>query len=201
MPSRDPRIDAYIARSAEFARPILTHLRAVVHAGCPPVEETIKWGFPHFMYRGMLCSMAAFRQHVAFGFWKGRLLVEKGDNRGAEAMGDFGRITRLADLPPKRMLVAYIKKAMALNESGVARQPKKKAAPKPPVKLPADLAAALKRDTRARATFAGFSPSHRREYVQWITEAKREETRARRVQQAVEWLAEGKSRNWKYTNC
>ena len=201
MPSRDPRIDAYIARSAEFARPILTHLRAVVHAGCPPVEETIKWGFPHFMYRGMLCSMAAFRQHVAFGFWKGRLLVEKGDNRGAEAMGDFGRITRLADLPPKRMLVAYIKKAMALNESGVARQSKKKAAPKPPVKLPADLAAALKRDTRARATFAGFSPSHRREYVQWITEAKREETRARWVQQAVEWLAEGKSRNWKYTNC
>lgn len=198
MPSRDPRIDAYIAKSAEFARPILTLLREVVHTGCPEVEETIRWGMPSFTYQGILCDMAAFKQHVAFGFWKGRLLVASAHDRSPEAMGNFGRITRLADLPPKRVLLGYVRQAMKLNEAGVRVAPKKPRRPREPVKVPPDLASALKRNARARATFDGFSPSHRREYVEWITEAKRAETRARRLAQTLEQLAEGKSRNWKY---
>ena len=198
MPPRDARIDAYIAQSAEFARPILTHLREVVHAGCPEVEETIKWGMPSFTYRGILCGVAAFKQHIAFGFWRWKEVVAGADSRTAEAMGNFGRITALSDLPPKRVLVAYVRKAAKLNEAGPAAKPSRKRRPKPAVRVPADLVAALRRNAKARRTFEGFSPSHRREYVEWITEAKREETRARRLTQALEWLADGKSRNWKY---
>ena len=202
MPSRDPRIDRYIARSADFAQPILTHLRQVVHTACPEVEETIKWRMPHFLYRGsILCEMAAFKHHVAFGFWKWKSVVAAKHDRSEGAMGSLGRISALTDLPPKRVLAKYVKQAMALSQAGVTRSVKRRPVPKPTVKVPADLAAALGRNARARKTFDGFSPSHRREYVEWITEAKREETRARRLKQAVEWLAEGKSRNWKYANC
>jgi uncharacterized protein YdeI (YjbR/CyaY-like superfamily) len=201
MPSRDPRINAYIASSAEFARPILTLLRQVVHTACPEVEETIKWGMPFFMHHGILCHMAAFKQHVAFGIWRGRSVVAGSHDRSEDAMGNFGRITKLADLPPKRVLAGYIRKAAALREAKPAAKAAPRPRPKPPVKVPADLAAALGKNARARKSFDGFSPSHRREYVEWITEAKREETRARRLQQAVEWLAEGKPRNWKYTKC
>src|SRR5262245_57422747 len=119
MGTRDARIDAYIAKSAEFARPILTHLRELVHSACPDVEETMKWSFPHFMYKGMLCSMASFKEHCAFGFWKGSLIVEKGNSELERAMGQFGRITRLAELPSKKVMIGYIKEAMKLNEAGV----------------------------------------------------------------------------------
>jgi hypothetical protein len=199
MGKRDPRVDAYVARSAEFARPVLEHLREVVHSACPDVTETIRWGFPHFDAQGMLCSMAAFKAHCAFGFWKGAVLFGDSAN-GKEAMGHFGRIASVADLPPKRELVRLVKAARKLNEEGApAARPKPRAkAPKPPVEAPADLAAALKRNAKARATFEGLPPSHRRDYVEWIVEAKRDETRQRRLAQAVEWLAEGKSRNWKY---
>lgn len=198
MGTRDPRIDAYIAKSAEFARPILESLRETVHQYCPDVEESIKWGSPHFLYHGMLCGMAAFKQHCAFGFWKGALLVE--DARNDEAMGQFGRITSLQALPGKRVLAGYIKKAMALNESGTQPARKTKdAKPKPPAIMPDDLAAALKKNRKAAVVFEGFSQSNRREYIEWITEAKREDTRAKRLAQTLEWLAEGKTRNWKYT--
>jgi uncharacterized protein YdeI (YjbR/CyaY-like superfamily) len=198
MGTRDPRIDAYIARSADFAKPILTHLREVVHAACPEVEETMKWSFPHFMYGGILCSMASFKEHCAFGFWKGALVVGDGTSSD-EAMGSFGRISAISDLPPKKVLAGYVKKAMALNESGVKSPTRSKPrAPKKPLAVPDDLAAALKKNKRALATFEGFSPSNRREYVEWITEAKGEDTRRRRLETAVEWMAEGKSRNWKY---
>jgi uncharacterized protein YdeI (YjbR/CyaY-like superfamily) len=197
---RDARIDAYIAKSAEFAQPILTHLRAVVHSGCPEVEETIKWGHPSFTYHGILCGMASFKQHCTFGFWKGSLIVAKNGRPADEAMGDFGRITRLSQLPSRKELTRYLKEAMRLNEEGV--KPKKaKAAPRKPLPVPADLAAALGKNRKAQAAFEGFSPSHRREYIEWITEAKREETRARRLAATVEWVAEGKHRNWKYENC
>ena len=199
MPTLDPRIDAYIDRSADFARPILTHLREVVHGACPEVEETVKWGMPHFQYRGMLCAMASFKAHCTFGFWKGRLIVDRGGESAEQAMGQFGRITSVAELPPKRVLAGYVKKAMRLNEEGVKaprRAPSKTKRAAAPV--PADLAAALGRNRRAAAAFDAFSPSQRHEYIQWITEAKREETRERRVATAVEWIAEGKSRNWKY---
>jgi uncharacterized protein YdeI (YjbR/CyaY-like superfamily) len=199
MANTDPRIDAYIARSAEFARPLLAHLRAVVHAACPDVEETLKWGMPSFTYRGrILCNMAAFKQHASFGFWQGARIVEAAGERSEEAMGQFGRITRLADLPGQRELAGYITQAMALIDGGSRRPATKAAAPKPPLAVPADLAAALKGDAKARATFDGFAPGYRRDYIEWITEAKREETRQRRLEQTIEWLAEGKTRNWKY---
>ncbi|MDC8013022.1 YdeI/OmpD-associated family protein [Tahibacter soli] len=199
MGTRNPKVDAYIAKSAEFARPILEHLREIVHAACPEVEEEIKWSSPHFMYRGMLCGMAAFKQHCAFGFWKAALVVP--DDRNDEAMGNFGCIATVKDLPPRRTIEGYIKKAMKLNEDDVKPVRPKSGAPKPPVELPDDLAVALKKNKKAGATYEAFSPSARREYVEWITEAKREETRAKRVAQAVEWMAEGKQRNWKYQNC
>lgn len=200
MGVKDPRVDAYIANSGDFARPVLAHLRAVVHDACPEVEETMKWGFPHFMYHGILCHMAAFKAHCAFGFWKGGRVVGDAAPAAKDAMGQFGRITAVADLPSRAQLARHVKTAMRLNAEAAAaparpRAPRRRAdAPS----SPDDLAAALRRNRAARATFEALSPSGQREYVEWITEAKRDETRQRRVRTAVEWLAEGKSRNWKY---
>lgn len=195
--TRDRRIDAYIAKAADFAQPILKHLRELVHEAWPDIEETTKWGFPYFQYKGALCFMASFKEHAAFGFWRGALVTGE---RGAteEAMGQFGRITRLEDLPPRKTLLGYVKKAAALNEAGVKRATKPKRAAKTAVPVFADLLAALKRNAKARKTFEGFSPSHRREYVEWILEAKREETRKRRIATAIAWMAEGKTQNWRY---
>lgn len=197
---KNPAVDAYIARSADFARPILTRIRSLMHKACPKVEETIKWGVPHFEYQGVIGGMAAFKQHAAFGFWKQRLMKDPAGffSKGESGMG--GRKVRsLADLPSDAMLVRYIKEAVALNANGVktARPIKKK----PPLKVPPYLAAALKKNAKARATFEAFAPSHQREYVEWLVEAKQEETRARRLASTIEWLAEGKQRNWKYQNC
>ncbi len=203
MPSTDARIDAYIAKAAPFARPLLEHLREQVHAACPGVEETIKWGFPHFQYEGaILCSMAAFKAHCTFGFWKGALLREAGLKVSDDAMGQLGRIESARDLPGKTELRRWIKAAMKLNEAPtrVARPVPKRTASKP-LSVPPDLAAALAKHAKARRTFEGFPPSQRREYVEWILEAKRPETRANRLAQTIEWLAEGKRRNWKYANC
>jgi uncharacterized protein YdeI (YjbR/CyaY-like superfamily) len=160
------------------------------------VEEAMKWSFPHFTYKGMLCSMAAFKRHAAFGFWKGSLVT--GTGKGADAMGQFGRITKRADLPSNRVLAGYVKKAAKLNDAGVKvpRAPKR-AAPKA-IRIPADVAAALENAAAARATFEALSPSHKREYLEWITEAKADATRQRRLSQTIEWLTEGKARNWKY---
>lgn len=195
----DPRIDAYIDRSAPFAQPLLGYLRQSVHAACPDAEETVKWGMPHFTYRGkILCGMAAFKQHVSFGFWHGARFVEDAAEKSDEAMGQFGRITRRDELPGKRVLAGYVKQAMKLIDEGVTRPTTKAAAPKAEMAVPDDLAAALRRNAKARATFEGFAPSYRRDYIEWIVEAKRADTRERRLEQTVEWLAEGKPRNWKY---
>ena len=201
MGSRDPRIDAYIAKSADFAKPILTHLREVIHSACPDVEETMKWSNPHFMYKGMLGGMAAFKEHCAFGFWKGSLVVGDQAGGGEKAAGQFGRITKVSDLPPKTVIAGYVKEAMRLNEQGVkgTSRMKPRAAKTPKeIVVPDALAAALKKNRKARETFEAFSPSHKREYAQWIADAKGEDTRLRRVQTAIEWMAEGKPRNWKY---
>lgn len=196
MGTRDPRIDTYIAKSQPFARPILEYIREVVHAGCPDVHETVKWRMPHFDYQGSLCGMAAHKEHCSLGFWKGSLLG-LGDFGDREGMGQFGKITTVADLPGRARLVALVKKAVALNEKGVKleRAPR---APRPALTVPDDLLAALAKNKKARTAFEGFSPSHRREYVEWITEAKQAATRERRIAQTIEWTAEGKSRNWKY---
>ena len=199
MGSRDPRVDVYITRSADFARPILTRLREVVHDACPDAAETIKWNFPHFVYHGLLCGMAAFKQHCTFGFWRGSLILKEAGTTGREAMGNFGRITKLSDLPSKRVLAGYLKTAMRLNQAGVKPPPRARR-PKVPLRVPADLRARLAGSAKARIAFARFSPSHRREYIEWITEAKTAETRARRLATAVGWIAGGKPRNWKYMN-
>lgn len=199
MGTRDPRIDAYIVRSADFARPILEQLRETVHAACPEVEETMKWSMPHFMYGGgILCGMASFKAHCTFGFWQGAAIL--GDAaRSGEAMGQLGRITSPRDLPSKKVLTGWIRSAMALRDGG-AKTPaaRRRPAPRKELAAPDWFMAALKKNPRALATFQAFSPSARREYVEWVTEAKGEETRAKRLATAVEWMAAGKKRNWKY---
>jgi uncharacterized protein YdeI (YjbR/CyaY-like superfamily) len=201
MGKKDTRVDAYISKAQEFARPILTHLRELVHTTCPDVEETMKWSFPHFQYKGMLCSMAAFKAHCAFGFWKSELIVKKGGADAETAMGQFGRISKVSDLPSKTVLTGYIKQAMKLNDEGTKKPAPTKSKAPAEVVVPDDLATALRANAKARDTFEKFSPSHKREYVAWITEAKSEATRTRRLETAIEWMAEGKPRNWKYMNC
>lgn len=198
MAKRDPRVDDYIKKSAEFARPILKHLRRVVHLGCPQVQETIKWNFPHFDYKGIMCAMAAFKHHCAFGFWKAELVFAGDKHAKKEAMGHFGRITSLADLPPEKTLIGYVQKAADLNEAGTKSTIHLKPARKPPIKMPDYFTAALNENPKARKTFKNFSPTNQREYVEWVREAKREQTREQRLKMSISWLAEGKSRNWKY---
>lgn len=200
MVTRDARIDAYIEKSADFAQPILRHLRAVVHSACPDAVETMKWSSPSFEYEGILCGMAAFKQHAVFGFWKHELVLEGFDQASREAMGSFGRITKVSELPSKAVLTRYIKKAMKLNEDGV-KVVRQKTKVKKPVKMPPELAAALKKNKKALATFDAFPPSQQREYMEWVGDAKGEDTRKRRLASAIEWMAEGKPRNWKYMNC
>ena len=195
MGKRDPRVDAYIANAADFAKPILTELRAIVHAACPDCEEAMKWSSPTFAYKGILCSMSAFKQHATFGFWKGPLVLE--EQTGDNPYRVVGRLTKLSDLPSKQTLTGYIRKAMALNEAGVTikKAPKE---PARPIEVPKDLALALAKNRKAKAAFDGFSPSHKREYLEWITGAKRAETRNRRLHSAIAQMAEGKPHNWKY---
>lgn len=195
MAITDPRVDAYIQNAAPFARPILQHIRTSVHAGCPDVEETIKWSFPHFVYKGMLCSMASFKAHCSFGFWKGSLLEVPPNGT---SMSQFGRITSLDDLPGSKELIRLVRQAAALNDDGVKIARPKRTALKPAPKAPADLQTALKANAAASATFKSLSPSHKREYIEWITEAKTAPTRQKRLMTTIEWLAKGKSRNWKY---
>ena len=192
MPTKDPRIDAYIAKSAPFARPILKHLRAKVHEGCPDVVETIKWGSPHFEHRGMLAGMAAFKEHCAFGFWNRALEIPAQDG----AMGQFGCIKTVADLPKDSLLVGYVREAARLNEIGKKVGPVRKA--RKPLPVPKELVAALKKKAGATAKFKALSPSQQRDYSEWIAEAKRDETRQKRLQTAVDQIGEGKPLMWKY---
>lgn len=197
MPT-DPRVDAYIDGRAEFARPILRHLRALIHDRCPRIEETIKWGHPFFTYDGqLLANISAFKEHAAFGFWDRQA---NGTGREGESMGQYGRLTSLADLPPDAMLIDALDRALAVIDAGG----KPKRAPrlaKPEAEVPSDLAEALAGDAIATAIWQGFPPSCRREYCEWVAGAKRPETRARRLAQTVAQLREGKRHNWQYANC
>jgi uncharacterized protein YdeI (YjbR/CyaY-like superfamily) len=198
MGKKDARVDAYIAKSPEFARPILSYIRELVHETCPEVEETFKWRFPCFMYKGMFCSMAAFKEHCSFGFWKYRLLFPLQDNNG---MGQFGKLKSVAELPKKAVLRGYLEQAMRFNEQGT-KVPRSAPSKKPKrMVVPGYLRSALDENKAAAKTFKALSPSHRREYVEWLTEAKRDETRQKRLSTTLAWLAEGKPRNWKYMNC
>ena len=193
--SRDGRIDAYIARQQSFARPILERIREAFHAAMPDVEEGLRWGMPAFLHQGrILANMAAFKAHVTLGFWNGGKVVEA--PAAEKAMGQFGRLTSTGDLPSDEQLHAMILKAAALAGSG--RAPRAKTSAKPELELPEDFAAALRAGEGAEVTFSAFSPSARREYIEWVVEAKRPETRTKRIAQAVLWIGEGKRRNWKY---
>lgn len=197
--TRHAAVDAYIERALPFARPILHRLRAIVHRACPSVTETLKWGMPAFDYKGPLAGMAAFKQHCVFGFWKDRLLS---DPTGAlqktqrTAMGNLGCIRTLADLPPAATLAALVKEAARLNDAGV-KVPRTVRARKA-IAMPPEFAKALRARRRALETFDALPPGHQREYLEWIVEAKRDETRAKRIATAVTWLSQGKRRNWKY---
>ena len=194
--TRDPRVDAYIAGAQPFARPILTHLRAVIHTACPGAVETIKWSRPFFEHKGrMFAALGSFKAHASLILWR---MGESGGitSRDREGMGQFGKITSLADLPADAEVIAAVRDAMAAIDTGKPARAKK--APRPELPVPDELAAALAEAPGAKAVFDGFSPSQRRDYNEWIGEAKRPETRAARVAQAVEWLFEGKTRNWKY---
>ena len=200
MTKQDPRIDAYIAKAAPFAQPILQHIRKLVHKASQDITETMKWSFPHFEYKGVVCSMAAFKQHCAFGFWKASIMKDPNNimqikDRGA--MGHFDRITSIKDLPADKIMIAYIKEAVQLNENGVKLPTKTKTVQKEIV-IPTYIIAALKKNTKAKKVFEAFSPSHKKEYIEWITEAKTEPTRIKRLNTMLEWLEEGKDRNWKY---
>jgi len=192
MGRKDARVDAYIAKAAPFARPILRRMRTLVHRGCPEVVEEIKWGAPHFNYRGMFCGMASFQEHCIFGFWNRALPIE----RDPGAAGQFGRITSVENLPSDVVFLGYVREAKRLADAGVRLAPLRKA--KKPLPVPPALTAALKKKRDALAKFQAFSPSQRRDYAEWILEAKTDETRERRIATAVGWIAEGKSRNWKY---
>lgn len=199
--SSDPRVDAYLAEAAPFARPILQHLRQLVHRGCPEAEETIKWSSPFFLRRGrILCFMAAFKAHAAIGFWgPGMKKIIAADGHAKDGRGLLGRITSRADLPSDRVLLGYIRTAVKLHDAGAPARPKPK--PRPTLPVPADLAAALKRNRKVAAAWADFSPSARRDYIEWITEAKRPQTRAKRLRTTLAWVADGKKQNWKYEKC
>lgn len=197
--TRDPRVDAYIAKQAPFAHPILERLREAVHSACPVAVEDIKWSAPAFMYKGeILAMMAAFKQHAAFNLWRGKQVVEA---KAGEGMGQFGRLTSVEDIPEQAAIDDMIRKAMDLVDSGVKPLKEKKSEPKPPPEAPEDLKAALAENSAAAGTFESFSPSAKRDYVDWIVGAKSEATRQKRLAQAVEWMAEGKKRNWKYERC
>ena len=202
----DSKVDAYIQKAKPFAQPILTHIRKVVHTACPGVEETIKWSRPFFEYKGViLCNMSAFKEHCAFGFWGqeiGAVLRKAGAVRNG-AMGSLGRITSVDTLPSEKQLLAWVRQAAGFVDSGnytspIAARSKVVKAPKPALKTPTQFTKALNQNKKAAAAFNAFSPSCKREYIEWIAGAKREETRDQRIATAVEWIAADKQRNWKY---
>lgn len=203
---QNPKVDAYIAKAQPFAQPILTHIRELAHRAAPDLDEAIKWGMPFFLLRGVILGhMAAFKQHCSVGLWgpeMAAVLTEDGI-KSEKGMGSLGKVTSLQDLPPDKKLLGYFRQAAALVASGERKQSlvRKASAPKPAPEIPAELAVALKKNKAAAKVFAGFSPGSQREYTDWISEAKRPETKQRRVAQAVAWIAEGKQRNWKYQNC
>lgn len=202
MATKDKRIDTYIAKSPLFAQPILTHMRILIHKACPEVIETIKWGMPFFDYKGPMFNFAAFKAHCVGGFWKAKLLQDENNylgerkNNGGEAMGHLGRMTSLKDLPPDKVLIDFIKQHMKLNEAGVKIE-KKPPTPKKLV-MPQVLSDALNKSKKALAEFQKFSASQQREYADWIADVKTDTTKQKRLATAIEWISEGKIRNWKY---
>jgi uncharacterized protein YdeI (YjbR/CyaY-like superfamily) len=204
MATKNKQVDEYIAKAKPFAKPILNHLRKLIHEACPDVEEKMKWSFPCFDYKGPFINIAGFNEHCVFGFWKASLLndpkgyLKERANQGGESMGHLGRILSLKDLPPDKVIIDFIRQAKKLNDEGIKVPKKPKIGEPKEITVPDYFQKVLNKNKAALKTFEGFSPSNRKEYLQWITEAKTEETRNKRMETAIEWLAEGKIRNWKY---
>jgi uncharacterized protein YdeI (YjbR/CyaY-like superfamily) len=196
MASRNKAFDAYIANAPEYAKPILEKIRETVNGVSPEIEEELKWGHPSFTYKGILCGMAAFKEYCAFHFWKGGLILED-KKQGEQMWAQLGKLRSIKDLPPKKVIQGYVKKAMELNDLGT-QAPKRPTKPKKPLAMPDSFMAAIRKNKQALVTYEKFAPSHQREYIEWITDAKTDETRDRRIEQAVEWMSQGKPRNWKY---
>ena len=200
MLKSDERVNAYIQKSPDFAKAVLIHFRKLVHNICPEVTETIKWGCPNFEYKGPMCTMASFKQHCAIGFWKatlinnGKLMARHNDG----SAGNFGKITSLKDLPDDNEMSEYIKEAMKLNDDGIKVPAKKKSIDENKLNVPEILIKSLSKNKKAKDVFEAFSPSHKKEYVEWINDSKTDATREKRVATTIEWLVEGKSRMWKY---
>jgi len=205
----DPRVDAYIAKSKPFAQPILNHLRELVHKACPAVVETMKWSRPFFEYKGVILgNMSAFNEHCSFGFWGEEIaaVLREANLLQPDAMGSLGRLTRVEDLPAHKQMLSLLRQAAALVDSGqytspIAARNKVVKAPAAAIEAPPEFTKALKANKKAAVAFAAFSPSCKREYVEWIADAKRAETRDKRIATAIDWISEGKQRNWKYQNC
>ena len=205
----NPKVDKYIGSAQEFAQPILNHLRELTHKGCPEIEETVKWGMPFFEFRGkIVCCMAAFKKHCRFGFWgkEIRVVLREAKVAGMNGSGWFERITHIDELPADKSMIDFVRRAAVMIESGnytspIAARNQKAKAKKPTVKMTKEFAVALKKNKKAATSFAAFSPSAKREYVGWVADAKRPETRDKRIATAMKWISEGKQRNWKYQNC
>jgi len=201
MGKRNPRVDVYMSKSQDFAKPILEYIREIVHKACPDVEETIKWGFPHFDYKGMMCSMASFKQHCAFNFWKALIMKDPEkilDIKRENSMGHFGKIVSIKNLPKSKIFIQYIKEAAKLNDNNVKLPAKSKSKENKELVIPGYFTNKLKKNKKASGYFYKLSYYYKKEYLQWITEAKTDKTKDKRIQDAIEWLAEGKYRNWKY---
>jgi len=200
MPKTNPKIDAYIEKAQHFAQPILKHLRKLIHQACPDVEENIKWSFAAFDYKGPFCSIAAFKEHCAFGFWKATLMkdAQKLNAAQEDSMGHLGRIKSLKDLPADKVIIAYIKEAMKLNDTGAKLPPRKKTVDESELVVPDYFKKALTKNKKAARHFEKFPPGQKKEYLMWLAETKTEETRNKRMETAIEWISEGKIRNWKY---
>ncbi|WP_276131683.1 YdeI/OmpD-associated family protein [Polluticoccus soli] len=201
MAHTDKRIDAYIAKSADFAKPVLEHLRALVHKACPEITETVKWGMPHFEYKGIVCSMASFKQHCVFGFWKASIMDDPHgilEKVGKTSMGSLGSITSKKDLPADKIIISYIKAAVKLNEEGINIEKAKPTTSPKDLQIHEDFKKALAKNKEARKTYDVFSHTNKKDYVDWVNEAKTDATRDKRIATAIEWMAEGKIRNWKY---
>jgi uncharacterized protein YdeI (YjbR/CyaY-like superfamily) len=205
----NPRVDLYIANSRPFAQPILEHIRQLVHKACPPVAETIKWSRPFFEYKGVILgNMSAFNEHCSFGFWGEEISAVLREQKvlQPDAMGSLGRLTRVEDLPSSKQMLTLLRQSVAFIDSGqytspIAARQRVVKAPTSAAEAPPQFAKALKANKKASAAYAKFSPSCKREYVEWIADAKRDETRDKRIATAIEWISEGRQRNWKYQTC
>ena len=199
MGNRNKLIDEYIEKAAPFAKPILSHIRELIHEAWPEIEETIKWKVPVYEYKGIVCATGAFKTHCAFNFFKAKLMKDPYhvfSEQFSDAAGQFGKLLTVSDLPSDSILREYIQEAAKLNTDKIKGPAKKKE--DADHLIPNDLSIALKNNPIAQKQFETMSLGYKKEYIDWLLDAKMDATRQKRLETAIEWIAEGKPRNWKY---